>query len=94
MNSYNVIKKPLLTEKSTGLKEFNQYCFEVDTRATKDDIKKAVEKLFKVRVEGVRTMQFLGKSKKVGRSIGMTSNWKKAIVTLKEGSKIELFEGV
>lgn len=95
MNPYNVIKKPLLTEKSTQLKELNnQYCFEVDLRATKDDIKGAVESLFKVKVEGVRTMQYFGKKKKVGRHTGLTNHWKKAVVTLKEGMKIELFEGV
>lgn len=95
MNSYDVIKRPLLTEKSTNLKEKNnQYCFEVDPKASKDAIKLAVESLFKVRVVSVRTMQCFGKEKRVGRNIGRTSDWKKAVVTLKEGMKIELFEGV
>lgn len=95
MNPYDVIRKPLLTEKSTMQKEAaNKYCFEVDTRANKADIKTAVEKLFKVKVEDVRTMQYLGKEKRVGRSIGKKADWKKAVVTLKEGMTIELFQGV
>jgi large subunit ribosomal protein L23 len=63
-------------------------------RANKDKIRLAVEKLFKVKVTGVKTMQYKGKSKKVGRSTGVTSDWKKAVVTLKSGMKIEMFEGV
>ena len=95
MNEYDIIKRPLLTEKSSSAKELNnQYCFEVDTRAKKMDIKRAVEKLFSVKVTDVRTMQYGGKKKRVGKNIGVTKNWKKAIVTLKDGNSIELFEGV
>lgn len=95
MNAYDVIKRPLLTEKSTQLKEsWNQYCFEVDSRADKVDIKNAIENLFKVKVSGIKTMQYMGKVRRMGRNAGRTKNWKKAIVTLKEGMKIELFEGV
>ena len=94
MKSHDVIKRPLLTEKSTGLKELNQYCFEVSPRATKIDVKIAVETLFKVKVDDVRTMQYAGKKKRVGRTVGRKNSWKKAVVTLKEGSRIELFEGV
>lgn len=95
MNPYNIIKKPLLTEKSNYQKETaNQYCFVVDPSASKIDIKGAVEKLFNVKVLDVRTMQYMGKQKRVGRSVGRRSHWKKAVVRLREGSKIELFEGV
>lgn len=94
MKDYDVIKRPLLTEKSTNLKASNQYCFEVNPRATKQDVKKAVEKLFRVKVNDVRTMQYIGKKKRVGRSVGRNNHWKKAVVTLKEGSTIEMFEGV
>lgn len=95
MNPYDVIKKPLLTEKGTQLKEQNnQYCFEVTPRASKTHIRNAVEKLFNVKVIDVKTMQYMGKERRVGRFTGRRRNWKKAIVTLKEGMSIELFEGV
>ena len=95
MNPYEVIKKPLLTEKSTVMKEKNnQYCFEVSSKATKADVRNAVEGLFNVKVTDVRTMQYRGKTKRVGRSVGSRRDWKKAVVTLKEGMGIELFEGV
>jgi len=95
VKSYDVIKRPLLTEKSTQLRELhNQYCFEVVKGASKDAIKLAIEELFKVKVKDIKTMQYRGKRKRVGRSIGMTSAWKKAVVTLAEGNTIELFEGV
>lgn len=94
MDAYNVIKRPLLTEKSTGLKEHGKYAFEVAPEATKIDVRQAVEKLFKVKVLDVKTMHYDGKAKRVGHNLGRKRNWKKAIVTLKEGSKIELFEGV
>ena len=92
MNPYNVIQQPLLTEKSVGLQTLNQYTFAVDPRATKRDVKRAVETIFKVKVIGVGTMNFYGKQKRVGRHIGKTSDWKKAIVTLPEGQKIEFGE--
>lgn len=95
MKHYEVIKRPLLTEKSTSQKETgNQYCFEVDTRATKADVRAAVEKLFNVKVEDVRTMQYRGKNRRLGRFVGRRPHWKKAIVRLKDGSSIELFQGV
>lgn len=95
MNAYEVIKRPLLTEKSTIMKEkHNQYCFEVDPKATKSDVCSAVEKLFNVKVVDVRTMQYFGKAKRVGKFTGRKAHWKKAIVTLKEGMGIELFQGV
>lgn len=92
-NPYNVVTRPLLTERSTILKEkFNQYVFEVRPTASKPDIKRAVETIFKVKVERVRTMNVLGQNKRFGRFTGKRSDWKKAIVTLGEGQKIDLVE--
>jgi large subunit ribosomal protein L23 len=94
MKIHDVIKGPLITEKLDQAREkFRQYSFIVDTKATKVDVARAVENLFKVTVEGVRTNIVRGKMKRVGKSIGQRSNYKKAVVTLKEGDKIELFEG-
>jgi large subunit ribosomal protein L23 len=94
VNATDVIKGPLITEKLDQAREkFRQYSFIVDKKATKYDVANAVEKLFKVSVEGVRTNIVRGKTKRVGRSIGKRPNFKKAVVTLKEGDKIELFEG-
>ena len=95
MDIYSVIKKPLVTEKSTVARdEGNKYIFEVDRRATKIEIRNAVEKIFKVKVLNVRTMNFVGKKKRLGRVIGSRNDWKKAVVTLAPGSSIEVFEGV
>jgi large subunit ribosomal protein L23 len=93
---YRIVRRPVITEKSTLLKDINrEVCFEVDRRANKSEIKKAVEQLFKVKVERVRTMSKVGKIKRVGRSQGKTKDWKKAYVKLKEGEKmIEFFEAV
>jgi large subunit ribosomal protein L23 len=85
---YKVIKEPVLTEKSVALKELNKYVFKVDDKATKNDIKKAVEEIFKVKVEDVKIVKMKPKKKRLGRYEGYVSGWKKAIVTLKEG-KIE-----
>ena len=94
-DAHKVIRRPLITEKSTLHKEMhNQLAFEVDRRANKIEIKKAVEKIFKVRVKDVRTMNYLGKQKRLGRTMGRRPHWKKAIVTLQPGEKIEFFEGV
>jgi large subunit ribosomal protein L23 len=94
MNATDVIKGPLITEKLDRAREKNrQYSFVVDLKAKKQDIALAVAQLFKVTVEGVRTNVVRGKVKRVGRSIGKRSNYKKAIVTLKEGDSIDLFEG-
>lgn len=91
----DIIKKPLITEKTTQLMEERKYAFQVDPRANKIEIKKAVEELFKVEVEAVNTVNVQGKMKRMGVHIGRRPNWKKAIVTLKEGSKpIEVFEGL
>lgn len=94
MNLFEVIKRPHVTEKASALQaEANRYSFAVDPRATKRQIRDAVERIFKVRVEGVRTMNLRGKFKRVGRGAGLTSDWKKAVVTLKEGDKIEALGG-
>lgn len=86
---------PLMTEKVTAMKDVNrQYAFEVDKRANKIEIKKAVENRFDVKVLHVRTMNIRGKMKTRGRFKGRQSSWKKAIVTLKEGHSIEFFENV
>ena len=94
-NPYQIVKRPLLTEKSDRLRESaNQYCFEVAVEANKLDVKRAVESLFGVKVTGVRLQNMLGKSKRMGRSAGKRADWKKAFVTLKQGDLIDLFEGV
>jgi len=95
MNIYSVIKKPLVTEKSTIARdEGNKYIFEVDRRATKIDINNAVEKIFKVKVTGVQTINMKGKRKRLGRIMGKRRDWKKAVVTLAPGNNIEVFETV
>ncbi len=92
---YDLIRHPLLTEKTTEAKEsYNQYAFAVDRQANKVEIKKAVETLFNVKVKGVRTLSVKGKEKRVGRNVGKRPDWKKAIVTLKPEQKIEFFEGM
>lgn len=92
-NSYDVLKKPVITEKSWDLVTENKYSFWVNPDANKIEIKNAVESAFKVTVLDVRTMNVKGKEKRMGRFVGRTKDRKKAIVTLKEGDKIEVFEG-
>ena len=95
MNAEQVIRRPLITEKSTIERELrNIVTFEVDLRANKTEIRLAVETLFDVQVLDVRTARFKGKKRRVGRSIGYRPNWKKARVRLREGDSIEFFEGV
>ena len=95
MELHQVIRRPLITEKSSiGREEFNLTTFAVDPRATKHDIRRAVETLFEVEVLGVRTMRQPRKAKRVGMKIGRRAEWKKAIVELAEGHSIEFFEGV
>jgi large subunit ribosomal protein L23 len=95
-DAYHILLKPIITEKSSQLKEKNrEVCFQVASRANKTEIKKAVEQLFKVKVESVRTQNIVGKWRRVGRGQGQRSDWKKAYVKLKEGEKmIEYFEAV
>ena len=94
MNStYRVVRKPCLTEKGIGLQEANnQVVLKVDPRANKLEIKAAVEQMFNVKVEKVRTANMHRKSKRLGKYSGYTSDWKKAIVTLAEGNKIDFLE--
>ena len=95
-DAYHIILKPIITEKTTQLKEKNrEVCFQVASQANKTEIKKAVEHLFKVKVESVRTQNKVGKWRRVGRGQGQRSNWKKAYVKLRDGEKmIEYFEAV
>ncbi len=95
MNVQQVIRRPLITEKSTIERELqNIVTFEVDPRANKAEIRRAVETLFDVQVLEVRTSAVKGKKRRVGRNIGYRPNWKKARVKLREGDTIEFFEGV
>lgn len=93
-----ILKRPIVTEKMTTLQEGRQYAFEVADAANKIEIARAVEKKFNVTVTSVRTMRHKGKAKsqmtRRGRFEGRTSSWKKAIVTLKDGEKIEFFQNV
>ena len=92
--AYQIIRRPVISEKGTDLKDkANQYLFEVAGHANKIEIKRAVESLFRVKVQQVRTLSVKGKKKRLGRFVGRTSDWKKAIATLKEGETIEFFEG-
>jgi large subunit ribosomal protein L23 len=94
MHPYEVIVRPLITEKATMLAGDHKYAFEVDRRANKPQIREAVEKAFNVEVVNVHTMNVRGKTRRVGRRVTHTRNWKKAIVTLAEGESIQIFEGV
>lgn len=92
-SSTDIIRRPLVTEKVTRLQEkVNQYAFEVDPTSNKIQIKKAVEERFKVKVTQVRTLNVSGKIKRLGRFTGRRPDWKKAIVTIAEGQKIDFFE--
>ena len=93
MNYNDVIIKPVLSEKSTDLAEKNKYVFQVSMRANKHLVKKAVKELFNVTPEKVNIIRMRGKRKRVRYQYGITPAWKKAIITLREGEKIELFEG-
>lgn len=92
---HSVIVRPLVTEKSTDkLEREGAYSFVVAKDANKVEIAQAVETLFNVKVSGVRTMQYRGKERRMGRYVGRRAAWKKAVVTLREGDSIEIFEGV
>jgi large subunit ribosomal protein L23 len=94
-NPRSIVRKALITEKGTALRELrNQYHFEVARDANKIQIKQAVEAIFSVKVDHVRTMQMRGKVKRQGRYLGRRSDWKKAVVTLLPDQKIELFEQI
>ncbi len=95
MRAYQLIKAPIDTEKTNLQKELlNQVSFEVDPNANRVEIKKAVEHIFDVKVKSVKTMNVKGKIKQRGRIIGKRKNWKKALVTLMPGNRINFFEGV
>ena len=94
MHLYEVLRRPLITEKNTDLQTRSKYVFEIAEKANKPQVKQAVEKAFNVKVTAVNVMMVPGKMRRIGRRMAMTPSWKKAIVTLKPGDKIELFEGV
>jgi len=95
MDLYQIIKRPLVTEKGTRQKEqSNQLVFEVDRRANKILVRNAIENIFKVKVVSVRMMNVKGKERRVGRNVGRRADWKKAIVRLAPGENIEFFEGI
>lgn len=94
LDGYDIVKRPLLTEKYDLQRETqNAYAFEVDRRANKIQIRQAIETLFEVKVTGVRTQVMRGKPKRMGTHLGRRSSWKKAVVTLKKGDAIDLIEG-
>ena len=94
MHLYEVLRRPLITEKNAALQAQGKYAFEIAREATKHQVKQAVEKAFKVKVTAVNVMTVPGKTRRIGRREVLTPSWKKAFVTLKPGDKIELFEGV
>jgi large subunit ribosomal protein L23 len=95
MIANEIIKRPLITEKTSIQKEmYNQLTFEVDRRANRLELKRAIETVFNVRVSDVKTIQVTGKIKQRGRIIGKRRDWKKAIVRLMPGERIDFFEGV
>ncbi len=94
MHPYQVVKRPLITEKATVMKEAGKYAFEVTRAVNKRQIKEAVEAAFKVNVVGVTVMTMPGKMRRMGRRQVLSPLWKKAVVTLAPGQKIEFFEGV
>lgn len=94
MNQYDIIRRPIVTEKSSLMKEAgNQYVFEVATGANKIEIAKAIEALFKVKVLAVKVMNMEGKARRLGKSSGKRPDWRKAIVKLSPKDKISFFEG-
>jgi len=93
MDARSLIIRPIISEKSYAGIEHNRYTFEVHKSARKPEIADAVAEVFKVTVVSVNTMNVPGKKRRLRASVGMTRTWKKAVVTLKEGDKIEFFEG-
>ena len=94
MHLYEVLRRPLITEKNTDLQAQGKYAFEIAQEANKPQIKQAVEKAFNVKVTAVNVLTVPGKRRRVGRRVVLTPSWKKAIVTLQPGDKIGFFEGV
>ena len=94
MHVFEVLRRPLITEKSTIMQDgHNKYAFEVDSRANKVQVKTAVEESFSVKVTGVNMLIVKGKRKRFGRKLVQKPSWKKAVVSLRAGDKIQLFEG-
>jgi len=89
-NPHDIVKGLLRTEKGADMMPFNKYLFWVDTKANKVEIRDAIENIYKVKVDKVNTLNIKGKPKRVRYTVGMTSAWKKAVVTLKEGNKIDV----
>ncbi|MBI4300668.1 MAG: 50S ribosomal protein L23 [Chloroflexi bacterium] len=94
MPLYEVLRRPIITEKNTMLQAQDKYTFEVASGANKHQVKQAVEKAFNVHVRAVNVMWVRGKTRRMGRSVGRTPDWKKAVVTIASGDKIELFENI
>ena len=95
MTAHDIIKRPVVTEQSMAQMQDRKYTFEVDKRANKIQIRKAVEEIFGVKVESVNTINVIGKFKRMGRNEGKRADWKKAIITLTADSKtIEFFDGM
>ncbi len=94
MIAHDIIRRPIITEKTTNQKEsLNQFSFEVAPKANRVEIKRAIEEVFNVRVSAVKTLHVRGKLKRRGRVLGRRRSWKKAVVTLMAGERIEFFEG-
>jgi len=89
-DSYAIVKHPVITEKATDVAADGAYTFEVARDANKIEIRKAIESIYRVKVTGVNTMRVKGKLRRMGRNVGRTPDWKKAIVTLADGHKIDL----
>jgi large subunit ribosomal protein L23 len=95
MDYHKIIRRPIVTEKTTQMmQEGNQYVFEVDRDANKIEIARAVQDLFNVKVSSVKTLNFIGKERRMGFHRGKRPSWKKAVVTLKEGETIPVIEGI
>ena len=94
MSFYSQLKTPYITEKTNLIKDTeNKFCFKVDKNSNKVEVKKAIEKIFSVKVEKVGILNMQGKKKRLGKNEGKKSSWKKAIITIKKGEKISIFEG-
>lgn len=94
LTAHQILVRPIVTEKNTALNDVGKYTFEVALASNKIEIKKAVEEVFSVSVTGVNIIKVHGKVRRTGRHSGMTRSWKKAVVTLAPGERIELFQGV
>ena len=94
LSGHQILVRPIVTEKNTTLNDVGKYTFEVLMNSNKIEIKRAVEEVFNVQVSAVNIIKVPGKMRRMGKTSGMTRTWKKAIVTLVEGQRIDLFQGV